>query len=120
MLMLIEAALSEAFPAIKADDNMLSVVNATITDGLVFLFIIYFTVYRYRQRIISLGLSLKNFIKNFFYGIAGYLATIPLLVLALMLIVSLSTLFKYEPPMQPVLEIFLEERKRLSCTLQFL
>lgn len=112
MLVFIESALSGVFPIIKTDDNLRSVLNATITDILALVFIIYFVVYEYREKIVSLGLSLKNFLKNFFYGLAGYLAAVPVLIIILIFIIWISSLLKYEPPMQPVLEIFLEEKKR--------
>jgi len=111
MLTLIESAISEIFPIIKTNDNMRSVLNATITDILVFAFIIYFAVYEYREKAVSLGLSVKNFLANVFYGIMGYLAVIPPLLLILIFLIWVSNVFKYTPPMQPVLEIFLEEKK---------
>lgn len=109
-LVFIELLLGRVVPALK-DENLRSLLNVTVTDLLACLFIVYFVVYEYKESLVSLGLSLRGFFKNVFYGIAGYLATAPVLILALFFIVWISGLFKYEPPMQPVLEIFLEEKK---------
>lgn len=109
ILVFIELFLIKVFPALK-DENLRSLLNVTITDALAFLFIIYFVVYKYKENLVSLGLSAKDFFKNVFCGIAGYIATVPVLILALFFIIWISGLFKYEPPMQPVLEIFLEAK----------
>jgi membrane protease YdiL (CAAX protease family) len=111
MLTLIESFLSGVLPALK-NDNFRSLVNVTVTDGLAVLFIIYFAVFRYAQRLASLGLSFKNFFRNIAYGIAGYLSSVPALLLTLIATLWVVNLFKYEPPVQPVLEMFLEEKRR--------
>lgn len=110
ILVFMELLLRRVFPALK-DENLRSLLNVTITDLLACLFIVYFVVNKYKESLVSLGLSLRGFFKNVFYGIAGYLATAPVLILALFFIIWIAGLFKYEPPMQPVLEIFLEEKK---------
>jgi uncharacterized protein len=110
IVMFMESFLAQVFPIIR-HENFRALLNVTITDLLAFLFIIYFVVYEYRENLTSLGISFRNFFKNLFYGIAGYVSTVPILILSLLLIIWLSALFKYEPPMQPVLEIFLEEKK---------
>ncbi|MCM8781440.1 MAG: CPBP family intramembrane metalloprotease [Candidatus Omnitrophica bacterium] len=112
VLMFIESDLAGIFPILKTDENLRSVVNATIMDTLVFVLMIYFVVYEYKEKITSLGLSFKNFLRNVGYGITGYLAVIPSLILLLLFIIWASTIFRYKPPMQPVMEIFFEEKKR--------
>ncbi len=112
MLMLAEAGLSKVFPWIRTGENLCAVLNATITDVLALVFIIYFVAREYREKVISLGFSLKNFFQNILCGISGYLAAGPLLLMVLLLTVWVSALLKYEPPIQPVLEIFFEEKKK--------
>jgi len=116
ILMLIISALSDVLPSIKMNNNLNSVVNASIADLLAFIFIIYFAVHQYGEKLRSLGLSSKNFLRNVGYGIMGYLATIPVLILALLSIVWVSAAFKYKPPMQPVVEIFLVEKQKMFVT----
>ncbi|MFH1848058.1 MAG: CPBP family intramembrane glutamic endopeptidase [Candidatus Omnitrophota bacterium] len=111
MIAILESALAGVFPGIAVSKNVRSVISATIADTLIFAFIIYFALKARGHRMLALGFSFKNFIRNCLYGIAGYLATIPVFILSLALVLWLVMLFKYEPPIQPVLEIFLEEKK---------
>lgn len=120
VIMCIEWGLSKAIPGILSDENLISVVNVTISDFMIFIFIIYFALFEYKDKLISLGLSAKNFIKNIFYGIAGYIAAVPVLILILLGLILVSSALKYEPPVQPVMEIFLEEKNsRLVMYLAF-
>lgn len=111
MFTFIESSLSGILPALK-DDNLRSLLNVTVTDGLAVLFVIYFAIFKQRGTPISLGLSFKNFFRNVSYGISGYLSIIPVLLITLIATIWLVNLFKYEPPVQPVLEMFLEEKRR--------
>jgi len=109
MTLIIESALIGVFPAVK-DDNFRMILNSSILDVLVVVFVLYFTVGQYKEKLISLGVSLKNFSKNVFYGIVGYIAAFPLLILILAIIAVVSSLVKYVPPRQPVVELFLKEK----------
>jgi membrane protease YdiL (CAAX protease family) len=111
MLVFIESSLARVLPVLK-NDNARSLLNVTITDGLALLFIVYFVIFKQGERPLSLGLSVKNFFRNIIYGISGYLSVIPILLATLIITLWLIKLFKYEPPVQPVLEIFLEEKRR--------
>lgn len=110
MLTLMESFLAGVLPALK-NNNFRSLLNVTVTDALAALFIIYFAVLRQKQRLASLGLSLKNFFRNIAYGISGYLSAVPALLLTLVATIWVVNAFKYEPPVQPVLEMFLEEKR---------
>ncbi len=111
LLVIVEALLSRLFPSIKANERIISIVNTTIMDitgiGIVF----YFVLKRYRHKIKDLGLTLKNFFKNISYGILGYVSLVPVLIVGLLIVVWFVEAFKYKPSPQPVLELFLEERK---------
>lgn len=109
MIVMIEAALAKSFPVVK-NDNLRMILNSSILDALAVIFIIYFTVGQYREKLASLGLSLKNFTRNVFYGAVGYLAIIPPLIGSLMAIAFVIHVTKYVPERQPVVELFLKER----------
>ncbi|MFA5255824.1 MAG: CPBP family intramembrane glutamic endopeptidase [Candidatus Omnitrophota bacterium] len=109
MLILAEAFLSRAFPIFKAD-NFRMMVNSSILDTLAVVFIIYFTVIRYREPLAALGVSARNFLKNIFYGVVGYLALVPVLILLLMIIAVIINVTKYVPERQPVVELFMKEK----------
>jgi len=103
------------FPRVKTNEGIVSIANTTILDTIAIGAVLYF-VLRCKNRIRDLGLSLKNFFKNIYYGIAGYIAVIPVLFMALLLTVILVNIFKYKPAPQPVMEVFLEEEKEAVLT----
>ena len=109
MIVMIEAALAGTFPAVK-NDNFRMIMNSSVLDALVVVVILYFTVGQYSEKLASLGLSLKNFAHNVFYGVVGYLAVVPPLVGTLVVIAFVIHVTKYVPEKQPVVELFLKER----------
>jgi len=109
VIIIIESMLSGIFPILK-DDNFRMIINSTVLDILSVVFILYFTVGQYKEKIVSLGLSLKDFFKNVFYGIAGYIATVPILAAVLTVLALIINFTKYVPAKQPVVELFLKEQ----------
>ncbi len=107
-LLLIEAFLSRIFPVVK-DDNFRMILNSSILDSVTVILVLYYTVGQYRQKLVTLGLTLKDFSKNVFYGIVGYVAVVPVLVGILVVIAFLLGIFKYVPEKQAVVELFLKE-----------
>ena len=108
MLVIIESLLIGELPILK-NDNFRMMLNSSILDTLAVVFIIYFTVGQYKEKLVALGISLKNFFKNVFYGIIGYIAAVPVLVAALFIVVALINLTKYVPEKQAVVELFMKE-----------
>jgi len=109
MIIMIESALSGIFPTLK-DDNLRMILNSTVLDTLAVVFILYYTIRQYGEGLTSLGLSLKNFLKNVFYGIVGYLAALPVLIGILLITIFIINLTKYTPEKQLVVELFLKEK----------
>jgi membrane protease YdiL (CAAX protease family) len=109
ILLLSEAFLSKVFPIFKTN-NFRMVVNSSILDILAVVFIIYFTVIRYKEPFAALGISAKNFLKNVFYGVIGYVALIPALIVILAITAAVINITNYVPQRQPVVELFLKER----------
>jgi hypothetical protein len=108
MLIIIESALARTFPLIK-NDNLRMVINSSILDVLAVVLIIYFTVHQYKEKLSALGLSLKNFFKNVFYGVVSYIAAVPFLLLILVVISVVSGLLNYVPKEQAVVKLFMKE-----------
>lgn len=109
IMIISEAFLSRAFPVFKAD-NFRMMVNSSILDILAVVLIIYFTVMQYKEPLTALGVSARNLLKNIFYGIAGYIALIPVLVLILVAITVIINVTRYVPERQPVVDLFLKEK----------
>lgn len=109
MLIMIESLLVFTFP-IFGNGNFRMMMNSSILDILAAVFIIDIAVGQHRERMASLGLSLKNFSRNVLYGIAGYLAAVPILMLTLVITAIVITLFKYAPEKQAVVALFMKEK----------
>lgn len=109
MISLIESALVRIFPLLN-NDNFRMMLNSSILDILAVIFILYFALSQHKANIASLGISAKNFLKNVYYGIIGYIAAIPILVLTLIIIAVVVNLIKYVPEKQPVVDLFLKEK----------
>lgn len=111
LILIMEALMAPIFPFIRTRQRMVSIANTTILDLIGVSMIFYFAILRYRHNIKDLGLSLKNLLKNIFYGVFGYISLTPVLLAALLMTIIFVNLFRYEPTPQPILELFLEEEK---------
>jgi len=109
IMIISEALWSRIIPALKSN-NIRMIVNTSILDILAVFFIISFTVIQYKERFAALGLSAKNFFKNVFYGVVGYVALIPVLIVILVITAAIINITRYIPQRQPVVEFFLKEK----------
>ncbi|MBN2453605.1 MAG: CPBP family intramembrane metalloprotease [Candidatus Omnitrophica bacterium] len=109
VLLLVEASLARMLPVFK-EDNFRIIFNTSIMDIVAVTLILYFTVWQYKGKFASLGLTFKNFARNVYYGIIGYIAFIPILVGIIAVIAVTVNITKYTIPRQEVVEIFLKER----------
>ena len=107
-LVLIESFLAGVCPLIK-NNNLRMMANSLVLDALAVVFIIYFTVGQYQEKLVSLGLSAKNFVKNAYYGIVGYLAAVPLLVGIVAATALIASALNYVPEKQAVVRLFMQE-----------
>lgn len=109
MLILIESCLIRIVPLFN-NDSFRIIANSSILDVLTIVFILYFTIAQYGEKPAALGISLKNFTKNVFYGLVGYVAAVPALVAILIATAVFTNLIKYVPEKQFVVELFLKEK----------
>lgn len=109
IFIMIESVLVRVCPLIK-DDNFRMIFNSSVLDILCVAFILYFAVVEHKEKLAAVGLSLKNFSRNVFYGIVGYIAIVPILIGILAAIALFVNMIQYVPPKQPVVELFLKEK----------
>lgn len=95
----------------KYDKGLSAVLNTTIMDLVIILIIVYMIRENYRGNLGALGLRLGGFLKNIMIGIAGYMATIPILFLVLAITMGIVKITNFKPPIEPVFEIFFEEKR---------
>ncbi|MDD5439107.1 MAG: CPBP family intramembrane metalloprotease [Candidatus Omnitrophica bacterium] len=92
-------------------DNLLLILNATVTDGMGILFVLYYVTSIHKHRIDAIGLTAKNFFRNVYYGITGYVAIVPLLGLTLVITSIILQMVHMRPPVQPIVDLLMEEKK---------
>ncbi|MDD4956445.1 MAG: CPBP family intramembrane metalloprotease [Candidatus Omnitrophica bacterium] len=65
---------------------------------------------KYGQAMDSIGLSPGHGFVSVMYGLAGYVALLPVLVVVIMITYVVVKITGYQPPVQPIVELFLEEK----------
>lgn len=111
ILVIAEAFLSKSYN-IFSNDHFRMVLNSFLLDAITVVLILYFTVGVHRSKLAKLGISLKNFWKNVFIGIMGYIALVPALMLILAVTAVIMNIFKYVPEKQVVVDIFFKEENK--------
>lgn len=111
ILAIASAFISPLFPSPDVAERVFAIVNATIMDLMGIIVVFYFAVVVYKHKARDLGLTSKKLFKNISYGLLGYLSLLPVLFVTLMITALVLNLFKYHPAPQPVLELFLDEKK---------
>lgn len=91
--------------------------NSLVRDVLVALFVLWMVRFRFKRPLSEIGLTTANFWRNVGLGLTGYVAMIPPLLVVLVALSVIAQQTKYEPPPQPVVEIYLRESKESSLVL---
>ncbi|MCQ9207040.1 MAG: CPBP family intramembrane metalloprotease [Omnitrophica bacterium] len=91
------------------NENFRMVFDTIILDAIVFLVILGFLRRGYKKSLPDLGFSGKNLRKNILYGVAGYLALIPVIVAIGIVVYVILNFLKITPPPQPIVGLFLAE-----------
>ena len=73
--------------------------------------IFYFVFLKYRQSASAIGLSRVSLKKAVLTAGIGYAAFLPILIAIMMLIFFFVNIIKYEPPVQPIVEVFILEKR---------
>ena len=115
ILVISEAFLSLVFPILKSD-NFRMIINSSILDTTTVILIIYFSAIEYKEKLAELGINFKNFLRNIFYGVVGYIALIPVLIAIVAVTAFVINITKYVPAKQPVVELFLREKDTVFLT----
>ncbi len=93
------------------DVNLRMMLGTFFIDIIAGAIILYFVLVKYREKISSLGIAFKNFYKNVLSGIAAYIFIMPILILVLIVSMLFLNAIGYKPPLQPVFDMFLEEKR---------
>lgn len=104
-----QGKLAKTFGFFK-DENLRFILEATVLDAAGIVFVLNFVILIYRQNLSTIGITLKNWLKNVWYGVVGYLAIIPILFVTLLATAVIISAFKLRPPVQPIVDMFMKEK----------
>lgn len=90
--------------------TFVSIVNTAVMDLAVLGVIIYFVRIKYRQRLAAIGLKMKDAGKHLYWAVLSYIAVLPPLVFILLFLMWICHIFDYQPPPQPLIDLFMEEK----------
>jgi len=110
LFLLFESFLLRKLPSLD-NRNFRIIFNTTVMDIAGIVFVLNFVMLIYHQHLATIGVSFKNFFRNVFYGICGYVAIIPILFLTMILTLIILNLFKLTPPVQPIVDLLMKEER---------
>ncbi len=98
------------FISLKAiPQDLLLMANSFTRDLVIAAFVLWVVSRRYHEPLASIGLTRRDFFGNIRRGAAGYVAMLPLLFLVLFITAMIAQSLSYEPPPQPIVEIYLKK-----------
>ena len=109
IFVIFQAMAVKAFPILR-NENFRMVFNTTMMNVVGISVILHFIVNKYGQGIRTIGLTTKGLSRSVFYAAVSYVALIPILLLMMVAIFFITKWIKYQPPVQPIVEVFMEEK----------
>ncbi|MGB3081605.1 MAG: type II CAAX endopeptidase family protein [Candidatus Omnitrophota bacterium] len=110
IFVILQAFVEKQIPLMH-NENFRMIFDTAVMNVVGISVIIYFIVKKYNQQISALGLTMKGFLRNVFYAIIGYISLIPVLLVIMMVTFVVVKWLQYKPPLQPIVEVFLEEKQ---------
>ncbi|MGB2601869.1 MAG: type II CAAX endopeptidase family protein [Candidatus Omnitrophota bacterium] len=116
---IIQAFISKEFP-ILYNENFRMIFNTAMMNIVGISVILYFVVTKYGQKIKAIGLTSKGFSKSVYYAIVGYVCLVPVLFCIMVITYFVTHLLRYEPPVQPIVEVFMKEKETIVLLMSTL
>ncbi|MFC1548402.1 lysostaphin resistance A-like protein [Candidatus Omnitrophota bacterium] len=110
LFVIFQASVVKYFPLLN-NDNFRMIFNTAMMNVVGISVILYFVIKKHGQKINAIGLTLKGFSKSVYYAIVGYVALVPILLGIMVITFFVTKLIKYQPPVQPIVEVFMEEKE---------
>lgn len=92
------------------NDHFLMLAGTLWMDILIFSFILSIVIGHAGGTCLHLGLTPRRFFRNMTTGVLGYVSALPILLITLLTVLAAVQILKYEPPPQPIQEIFFMEK----------
>lgn len=107
---IVQALVAKFFPMLN-NENFRMVFNTGVMNLVGISVMVYFVVKKHGQKIRDMGLSLVKWPAGAMYGVIGYIALVPVLLGIMIAIFYVVKLIGYEPPVQPIVEVFMKEKE---------
>lgn len=91
------------------NDYLWMLAGTLYVDLLAGFFILHIVIVQAKGTLVHLGLTSRRFFRNVAVGILGYVSALPILTITLLAVLAAVQILKYEPPPQPIQEIFFME-----------
>ncbi len=111
-VILLEAGAEFLFHVKFSGKDFTLMTNSLFRDVIVAGFVVFLVTKRFRKPLADLGLTTRHLLRDIWEGIVAYLAMIPLLLGLLFILSLIARAFSFEPPPQPVVEIYLKEARQ--------
>jgi len=105
-----QAFFLKLFPILN-NDNFRMVFSTSVMNAVAISVICYFVIIKHGQELKDIGITARRVPAGMFYAVAGYLALLPVLLVVMVATYYVTELLKYKPPVQPIVEVFMEEKE---------
>lgn len=99
------------FMPIFGNDNFRMVMGTLLMNIAGISLILHFVIRKYGQGVSEIGISPCDIGKNIFYSVTAYISILPVIFTVMVITFFVIKVFNYEPPMQPIVQVFLEEKE---------
>jgi len=106
---ILESAMGVKFVFYK-NENFKMIFDTIVLDFCIFLTIAGLLLNVHKKKFASFGFVKKNALRNIFYGIAGYIGIIPVILIIGIVTYAILNVFGLKPPPQPIVGLFLAEK----------
>ncbi len=106
-----ELIISYIFALKGQDDRLATVLHAAMMDVIGISIVLYFVIKKFKGRVIDLGVSFKDLLRDIRIGVIGYVAILPVLALILVIVIAVLQFTNYDQPPSAALEILYEDSR---------
>ncbi len=110
IVIIIQGFLAGLIPIIQ-NENFMMIFNTLIMNAVAIGVLLYFVIKKRKQHIAAIGITSKSTVKCILYGFVGYIALLPVVMVIMVVTFFVTQLIQYEPPLQPIVEVILEEKQ---------
>ncbi len=110
VFVIVQSFFAGLFPILR-NENFRMIFNTAMMNVVGISVIVYFITRKHGQDIEAIGITGKRVLGGIFYAVIGYLALVPVLILIMVGTFLVTKWLAYKPPVQPIVQVFMEEKE---------